>query len=116
MIYPHGVVATALLWTVQGTSLDGTWLLTRIFRAGSPAITRAVPLDSTVYIRMSLESHTGGWLTRYLYRRYFWPAARTKVGRGPPPGAGRRTPGARLRPPVVPDAQNGGLPVAGNPR
>ena len=89
MISPYGVVATVLLWTAQGTPLDGTWLLTRIFRAGTPAGTRAVPLDSTVYIRMSLESHTGGWFTGWLYRRYFGQPERTKLGGGPLRGTGR---------------------------
>src|SRR6266513_1309448 len=82
MIHPYGVVATLLLWTAQGTPLDGTWLLTRIFRGGSPATTRAVPLHSTVYIQMSLESHTGGWFTGSLYRRYFVLPKRTKLAEG----------------------------------
>src|SRR5256886_9922468 len=106
MIRPHGVVATVLLWTVQGASLDGTWLLTRIFRAGSPATTRAVPLDSTVYIRMSLESHTGGWFTGALYRRYFGQPQRTKLGGGPLRGPGRSVPGPGLPHPWVPGGQS----------
>src|SRR5207302_2026368 len=97
MIHPYGVVATLLLWTAQGTPLDGTWLLTRIFRGGSPATTRAVPLDSTVYIRMSLESHTGGWLTGSLYRRYFGQPEHTKLGGGPLRGRARSAPLAHLR-------------------
>src|SRR2546430_3522561 len=83
MIHPYGVVATVLLWTAQGTPLDGTWLLTRIFRAGNSATTRALPLDSTVYIRMSLESHTGGWFTRSPSRRPFTPPQPTKLVRRP---------------------------------
>src|SRR5437764_881545 len=89
MIHPYGVVATVLLWTAQGTPLDGTWQLTRIFRAGTPAATHAVPIDSTVYIRMSLESHTGGWFTGWLYRRYLGQPERTKLGGGPLRGTGR---------------------------
>ena len=89
MIAPYGVVATVLLWIAQGTPLDGTWQLTRIFRAGTPARTRAVPLDSTVYIRLSLESHTGGWFSGWLYRRYFGQPERSKLGGGPLRGTGR---------------------------
>src|SRR3989440_11177472 len=100
MIHPYGVVATVLLWTAQGTPLDGTWLLTRIFRAGNSATTRAVPLDSTVYIRMSLESHTGGWFTGSLYRRYFGQPERTKLGGGPLRGTGRWILGADFDHPV----------------
>src|SRR5256885_15348290 len=107
MIHPYGVVATVLLWTAQGTPLDGTWLLTRIFRAGNSATTRAVPLDSTVYIRMSLESHTGGGVTRSLYRRYFWPPARPNTGGGPPRGTGRWVPGADLDRPRAQGAETG---------
>jgi len=100
VISSYGVVATVLLWTAQGTPLDGTWLLTRIFRAGTPAGTRAVPLDSTVYIRMSLESHTGGWFTGWLYRRYFGQPERTKLGGGPLRGTGRWILGADFDHPV----------------
>ncbi len=105
MIYPYGVVATVLLWTAQGTPLDGTWQLTRIFRAGSPAATRAVPIDSTVYIRMSLESHTGGWFTGSLYRRYFGQPERTKLGGGPLRGTGRWILGADFDRPVSQEAK-----------
>ena len=105
MISPYGVVATVLLWTAQGTPLDGTWLLTRIFRAGTPAGTRAVPLDSTVYIRMSLESHTGGWFTGWLYRRYFGQPERTKLGGGPLRGTGRWILGADFDHPMSLEAK-----------
>ena len=105
MISSYGVVATVLLWTAQGTPLDGTWLLTRIFRAGTPAGTRAVPLDSTVYIRMSLESHTGGWFTGWLYRRYFGQPERTKLGGGPLRGTGHWILGADFDHPVSQEAK-----------
>jgi hypothetical protein len=82
------VVATVLLWT-QGTPLDGTWELTRIFRSGPSAGRRAVPIDSAVYIRLSLDSHTGGWFTGALYRRYVGHAERTKLSGGPLRGTGR---------------------------
>src|SRR2546430_1078413 len=115
MIHPYGVVATLLLWTAQGTPLDGTWLLTRIFRGGSPATTRAVPLDSTVYIRMSLESHTGGWVTRSLYPRYFGQPQRTQPGGGPLRGTGRPAPRARGAGPPPPPPP-GARPPRTSPR
>ena len=114
MISPYGVVATVLLCTAQGTPLDGTWLLTRIFRAGVPAGTRAVPLDSTVYIRMSLESHTGGWFTGSLYRRYFGQPERTKLGGGPLRGTGRWVLGAGFDHPVSQEAKTAAWLVGGD--
>jgi hypothetical protein len=114
MIYPYGVVATVLLCTAQGTPLDGTWLLTRIFRAGTPAGTRAVPLDSTVYIRMSLESHTGGWFTGSLYRRYFGQPERTKLGGGPLRGTDRWILGAGFDHPVSEEAKTAAWLVGGD--
>jgi hypothetical protein len=82
------VVATVLCLT-QGTPLDGSWEVTRVFRSGPSAATRAVPLDSTVYVRLSLASHTGGWFTGALYRRYFGQPERTKLTGGPLRGTGR---------------------------
>ena len=106
MIAPYGAVAAALLWLAQGTPLDGTWQLMRIFRAGTPARTRAVPIDSTVYIRMSLESHTGGWFTGWLYRRYFGQPERSKLGGGPlGRGTGRWILGADFDRPVSQQAK-----------
>jgi len=114
MIYPYGVVATVLLCSAQGTPLDGTWLLTRIFRAGAPAGTRAVLLDSTVYIRMSLESHSGGWFTGSLYRRYFGQPERTKLGGGPLRGTGRWVLGAGFDHPVSQEAKTAAWLVGGD--
>src|SRR2546429_5554258 len=116
MTPPYGVVATLLLWTTQGTPLDGTWLLARISRGGRPATTRAVPLDSTVYIRMSLESHTGGWFTGSLYRRYFGQPERTKLGGGPLRGTGRWILGADFDHPGSPEAKTAALLVGGTLR
>jgi hypothetical protein len=93
------VVATVLL-SVQGTSLDGSWELTRIFHSGPSASARAVPIDSTVYIRLSLASHTGGWLTGALYRRYVGQPERTKLSGGPLRGTGRWILGADFDHPV----------------
>src|SRR5258708_12690766 len=82
------VVATVLCLT-QGTPLDGSWELTRIFRSGPSTAPRAVPLDSTVYVRLSLDSHTGGWFTGALYRRYRGQRERTELSGGPLGGTGR---------------------------
>jgi hypothetical protein len=84
-----GVIAAALLWATQGTPLDGSWALTRIFRSGPSAQVRAVPLDSTVYLRLSLHSHAGRWFSGALYRRYFGQPERTRLGGGPLGGSGR---------------------------
>jgi len=60
---PCGVVAMLVLHTIQASPLNGTWELTRIFRAGLVSSTRAVPIDSTVYLRITLETHTGDWIS-----------------------------------------------------
>lgn len=85
----YGIVATTVLLVAQATPLDGTWALTRVFRSGPVAATRVVPLDSTVYIRLSLESHTGGWFTGSLYRRYRGQPERTRASGGPLGHTGR---------------------------
>src|SRR2546428_9493557 len=65
------LAAMTALCALQGAPIDGTWELTRVFRSGAaPAATRAVALDSTVYVRITLESHPGGWISGRLYRRY----------------------------------------------
>ncbi len=89
MIRPYGAVATVVLLAAQGSALDGTWALSRVFRSGSSAATRAVPRDSTVYIRLSLQSHTGGWFTGSLYRRYLGQPERSRLSGGPLGGSGR---------------------------
>src|SRR2546425_9714800 len=70
MMGPCGVVAMLVLYTVQASPLNGTWELTRIFRAGPVPSTRALPIDSTVYLRITLETHVGDWISGRLYRRY----------------------------------------------
>src|SRR5882724_1429849 len=62
MMGPCGAVAMLVLHTVQASPLNGTWELTRIFRAGPVPATRAVPIDSTVYLRITLETHVGDTL------------------------------------------------------
>lgn len=99
MISRAAIGAVAVLWA-QGTPLDGSWELTRIFRSGPNAGSHVVPIDSTVYIRFSLDSHTGGWFTGALYRRYVGQAERTKLSGGPLRGTGRWILGADFDHPV----------------
>src|SRR2546422_3218140 len=74
------LAAMTALCALQGAPIDGTWELTRVFRSGAaPAATRAVALDSTVYVRITLESHPGGWISGRLYRRYHGEPDRSKV-------------------------------------
>src|SRR5439155_13066841 len=63
MMGPCGVVAMLLLHAGQASPLNGTWELTRIFRAGPVPSARAVPIDSTVYLRITLETHVGDWIS-----------------------------------------------------
>src|SRR2546430_7995505 len=83
MMGPCGVVAMLLLHAGQAPPLNGTWELTRIFRAGPVPSARAVPIDSTVYLRITLETHVGDWISCRLYRRYRGEADRRKVEAGP---------------------------------
>src|SRR2546422_8385523 len=87
-------VLTLLLSGLQTASVDGTWELTRIFRAGPAPATRAVPIDSTVYLRLTLRTMPGDWIDGRLYRRYFGKEERTKIEAGPPRGPGRYIIGA----------------------
>src|SRR5213076_1233943 len=89
MMGPCGVVAMLLLHAGQASPLNGTWELTRIFRAGPVPSTRAVPIDSTVYLRITLETHVGDWISGRLYRRYRGEPDRSKVEAGPLRGEGR---------------------------
>src|SRR5438093_8926079 len=51
------LAAMTALCALQGAPIDGTWELTRVFRSGAaPAATRAGALDSTVHVRITLES------------------------------------------------------------
>src|SRR5256885_3863747 len=82
-------VLTLLLSGLQTASVDGTWEQTRIFRAGPAPATRTVPIDSTVYLRLTLRTMPGDWIDGRLYRRYFGKEERTKIEAGPPRGTGR---------------------------
>ena len=97
---PCGVVAMLVLHTIQASPLNGTWELTRIFRAGLVSSTRAVPIDSTVYLRITLETHRGDWISGRLYRRYRGEPDRSKVEAGPLRGTGRWIIGVELEKPV----------------
>src|SRR5436309_6387644 len=79
-----------LCYAFQQSPLDGTWELARIFRSGPAPATRVVAIDSTVYVRVSLESHPGDWISGTLYRRYFGEPERSKVEAGPLRGTGDR--------------------------
>jgi len=89
-----------LLHALQASPIDGTWELTRIFRGGSAATTRAVTLDSAVYVRITLESHPNGWISGRLYRRYHGEPDRSKVEAGPLRGTGRWIIGVELEKPI----------------
>ncbi len=93
---PYAFLLTLLLGTFQASPLDGTWELTRIFRSGPAPATRAVPIDSTVYLRITLESHPGDWISGWLHRRYYGKKERSKVEGGPLRGTGRYILGADL--------------------
>jgi hypothetical protein len=102
MIHAAGVLITMLLSSssVQTGPLEGTWELTRIFRAGTAPATRTVPVDSTVYLRITLETHPGNWISGRLYRRYYGEPERSKVEGGPLGRTGRYIIGVDLDKPA----------------
>jgi hypothetical protein len=79
----------ALAGAAQAPPIAGTWTLARIFRSGPAPATRTVPLDSTVYVRMTVEAHAGGWLSGRLDRRYYGRPERSKIEGGPLGNTGR---------------------------
>src|SRR2546425_10202993 len=90
-----------LCWgALQGAPIDGTWELARIFRSGPAAASHTVPIDSTVYLRLTLKTMPGEWIDGRLYRRYHGRDERGKIEAGAP----RRPPGPthRPRPPEPP--------------
>ena len=94
----------AMLLSVSGLQtgpLEGTWELTRIFRAGPVPAVRAVPIDSTVYLRITLETHPGGWISGRLYRRYHGAPERSKVEGGALGHTGRYIVGVELERPAA---------------
>src|SRR2546425_12741730 len=91
---PLSVVFAALLCPLsQAALIDGTWELARIFRSGTTARTRTVPIDSTVYVRLTLETHPGGWMGGRLYRRCYGQPEGSKIEAGAAPGTARVLPG-----------------------
>src|SRR5947207_15621738 len=98
---PDGALMLTLLLTgFQASPLNGTWELTRIFRPGAVPAAGAVPVDSTVYLRITLETHVGDWISGRLYRRYRGEPDRSKVEAGPLRGTGRWIIGVELEKPV----------------
>jgi len=96
MLPPDAVLVALLLSLSQAAPIDGTWELARIFRSGATAGTRVVPIDSTVYVRLTLETHPGGWMGGRLYRRYFGQPEGSKIEAGPLRGTNRFVIGVEL--------------------
>src|SRR3989441_6906795 len=97
MMLPLSVVFAALFCSLsQAALIDGTWELARIFRSGTTARTRAVAIDSTVYVRLTLETHPGGWMGGRLYRRYYGQPEGSKIEAGPLRGTNRFIIGVEL--------------------
>jgi len=115
MIPSAGVLlAIALSFsTAQTGPLEGTWELTRIFRSGRAAATSAVPVDSTVYLRITLETHPGDWISGRLYRRYHGEPERSKVEGGPLGHTGRWIIGVELDRPASTKARTAAWLVGG---
>src|SRR3989442_965173 len=87
---PLSVIFAALFCSLsQAALIEGTWGLARIFRSGATARTRAVAIDSTVYVRPPLETHPGGWRGGRLYRRYYGQPEGSKIEAGPLRGTNR---------------------------
>src|SRR2546429_9603887 len=79
----------ALWWgALQGAPIDGTWELARIFRPGPASASRAVPIDSTVYVRLTLTTMPGDWIGGGGVPPDFRPEERGESERGAP-GRGR---------------------------
>src|SRR5256885_5835779 len=91
----------ALWWgALQGAPIDGTWEVARIFRPGPASASRVVPIDSTVYVRLTLKTMPGEWIGGRVYRRYFGKGERSKIEAGaPPPGRGGAKPPGPHHPP-----------------
>src|SRR5256884_9245713 len=110
------LILTLLLQGFQASPLNGTWELTRIFRPGPVPVERAVPIDSTVYLRITLETHVGAWISGRLYRRYRGEPDRSKVEAGPLRGEGRFIIGAGIEKPAWARARTPARPAGATPR
>src|SRR3989441_7213969 len=101
MLPPYAGLVALLLSVSQAARIDGTWELARIFRSGATGRTRTVPIDSTVYVRLTLETHPGGWMGGRLYRRYFGQPERSKIEAGPLRGTNRLIIGVEVGKPTL---------------
>jgi len=99
-VLPYTLLLAVLGSGFQSSPLDGAWEVTRIFRSGATPATRSIPLDSTVYVRATLESHPGDWISGRLYRRYHGEPERSKVEGGPLGRTGRYIIGVELDKPA----------------
>jgi len=115
MIHAAGALLVMALSfsTAQTGPLEGTWELTRIFRPGAALAARVVPVDSTVYLRITLETHPGDWISGRLYRRYHGEPERSKVEGGPLGHTGRWIIGVDLDRPASTKARTAAWLVGG---
>jgi hypothetical protein len=108
----HAALLLVLLaGPAQGFRMDGTWELIRIFRTGPKAATRLVPIDSTTYLRLTLTSHPGGWLSGTVYRRHRGDAERSKLTGGVLGNTHRYALSADFDRPLEEDAHTAAWPV-----
>src|SRR2546427_12464477 len=98
-----------LCWgALQGAPIDGTWELARIFRSGPAAASHTVPIDSTVYLRLTLKTMPGEWIDGRLYRRYHGRDERGEIEAGGPRRARGPPQPARPPGPTPPEGRPGG--------
>src|SRR2546427_5399985 len=114
MLPPYAGVVALFLSVCRAARIGGTWELARISRSGATGRTRAVPIDSTVYVRLTLETPPGGWMGGRLYRRYFGQPEGSKIEAGPLGGTNRFIIGVGLGKPTWQPAPPAHRPV-GNP-
>ena len=62
----------------QSPTIGGTWELTRIFRTGAAAASRVVAVDSTVFVRLTVEAKPHDYLLGTLERSYFGDIERSR--------------------------------------
>src|SRR2546428_13974611 len=111
MLPPYAGLVALLLSVSQAARIEGTWELARIFRSGATGRTRPVPIDSTVYVRLTLETHPGGWMGGRLYRRYFGQPEGSKIEAGALRGTNRFLIGVGAGQPPPPRAPPAAPPV-----
>src|SRR2546430_6484721 len=106
-----------LCWgALQGAPSAGTWELARIFRSGPTAASHTIPIDSTVYLRLTLKTMPGEWITGRLYRRYYGKEERSKIEAGPLRPTGRFIIRADPDYPAAPKTRTAAWPVRDAPR